>query len=132
MKSRVLAFAGRWQFSRFTLIGLAAALAYVVIATCFGRLGMAAWLASGLSYVICIPFAYLAQKKLAFRSARAHASAFPRYCAVQMVNTVLSSALAAAFARVPEIPGFIVFGVSAALVVGANYIFLSRWAFRPQ
>ncbi|MGO4706733.1 GtrA family protein [Microvirga sp. 2MCAF38] len=133
MNLRAMTLLGKWQFSRYTMIGASAAAAYVVIATVLGSFfSLDLWVSSAVAYVTCIPFAYLGQKKLAFKSDRPHSFAFPRYCGVQITNTIVSSALSAVFSRIPDLPAFVVFAVSGAMVVGANYVFLSRWAFRPQ
>lgn len=130
---RLVTLASKWQFSRYTAVGLLAAAAYVVIATALRDvLFVSPWLASAIAYLMCIPFAYLGQKRLAFRSDQPHAIAFPRYCGVQVINTIVSSALSETFSRAPHLPDFVIFALSGAIVIVGNYLFLSRWAFRPQ
>lgn len=124
---RVLA---RMQFSRFVLVGVASAAVYVGIANALvAALAWPAWLASTVAYLICIPPAYLLQRRLAFRSRRAHLAAFPRYCGTQAASLVISALASEGLSRIPGLPAGLVFALAAGAAVLFNYAVLSRWTF---
>jgi putative flippase GtrA len=118
------------QFSRFSLVGASAALAYVVIATgLLNAFGLAPWWASTLSFFTCVPLAYAAQRRIAFRSRRAHTSAFPRYLATQVANMIVAAVSSEALSRLGFLPVTFVFVAAGGFAVLVSYFLLSRWAF---
>jgi putative flippase GtrA len=123
---------GSFQFSRFSLVGASVACIYVAAASSFRSLmALPEWWASILACLLCIPVAYMAQRRIAFRSNRAHATALPRYVATQALNLVVAAAASGALGRIGYLPPLVVFSLAGAVAVIASYVLLSRWAFSP-
>jgi len=129
----VIQILARMQFSRFVLVGVASAIVYVVIANALlSTFAWSVWLASTVAYLICIPPAYVFQRRLAFRSRRSHISAFPRYCGTQAASIAISALASEGISRIPGLPASMVFALAAAAAVLFNYTVLSRWTFASR
>ena len=79
------------SFNWFLVIGAGSSAIYIVLSSVLHYFSIPAWQASVVSFSICIPLAYIAQKTLAFRSNSPHKRAFPRYIAVQAIGLCLSA-----------------------------------------
>ncbi|WP_352868576.1 GtrA family protein [Mesorhizobium sp. M1409] len=111
----------------FGAIGLGSALGYIVVSTALVHLGYRPWIVSPLVYGACIPFAYLGQRNLTFRSKSDHSSSLPKYLAIQFVGLALATAIPAVVSG--NVPPAVLFMIVTGLVAATNYILLARWAF---
>ena len=118
------------EFSAFTIIGVFAAAIYAIIAAELTSLdGWRPWTASVVAYALIVPFAYVAQKSIAFRSEAAHRHAFPRYVAIQLFGMVLSIPLSEGALQILQfhpLAGFLLIG---AVIAVFNFGLLRLWAF---
>ena len=121
------------EFLRFGLVGGSAAVAYVVLTSLLTiQFSLPPAAAIALALCVLIPPTYLAQRALAFRSARPHRTAFPRYLATQAGGNLLGIAVAAwSGPWIRQYP-WLSFTAVAAVTVCANYSILKLWAFAHE
>ena len=113
----------------FLLIGGTAALAYSVIAGVLVNTGLRPWVASSLAYACCVPFAYLGQKRITFKSDAKHGIALPRYIAAQLAGFVLAGALSEIVLSLGQVNSYFGYAIVAVTVASTNYLLLKLWAF---
>jgi len=116
------------QFLRFGVVGGAAALLFVAVATLLRELGGLAYeAASLLSYLACIPVAFLAQRRFAFRSSVPLASGLVRYALVQALMAAITALVSGLLGRLGAgWPSWTVFAVAAVVNAVCSFA-LMRW-----
>jgi len=119
--------------ARFVLVGFSFTLAYSALSSLLA-LGarLTPPLASAIGYAICVPFAYLSHRNLAFRANSPHAVAFPRYVALQAPLLLLGAGLSWFAIRrlmLPEPIGFFLVGVTVAAV---SFAAQRLWTFAEK
>ncbi len=82
--------------------------------------------------IVLVPPVYLAQRRVTFRSARAHAAAFPRYVATQLAGNAVAVVLSEVFATAVLARPWIAFAAVALVVAVVNFALLKLWAFRGR
>lgn len=118
------------QKSWFLLVGGTAALIYLILATFLAEsLNMEAWLASAISWTICIIPAYQGQKLLTFKSELDHKVAFPRYFISQIIGILLSSLLSFMLSRLTSLNALAIFSIVIFVVTTSSYFFQRFWVF---
>jgi len=110
-------------------VGGTAALAFAGMAGLFTQYGFRPWYASCLAYVFVLPFAYLAQKRLAFKSDAAHRVALPKYVSTQILAFVLSACFSKILFGMIAINPYLGFALISSAVAVMNYFILELWTF---
>ena len=106
----------------FLLVGGSATLLYLIISTCLVIVFEAKeWLASSISWVICIIPTYLGQKKLTFKSEVSHQFAFPRYLFLQIIGILLSAILSFLLNKFTQFNTLTIFSVVILTVTVISY-----------
>lgn len=122
--------AALWQAGRFLIVGGAAAVGYIAVATVLETLGgFSPWAASVLGYASMIGPAYLGHRMFAFRATTAHAQSFPRYLSVQILCLVLSGVLASAVNAVIALPPIVVYFLVAGVLAVISFVLTRLWVF---
>lgn len=114
---------------RFVIVGVGAAALFAVLAYLLASAGMRPVLAGPIAYLVAFGFAYITQRSWTFAGEQAHATAFPRYLALQLGCAALSGAVShVAVARFGASP--LTMSLAAVLVTSAaSYVASSRWVF---
>lgn len=82
------------RIARFGTVGLSGALLYAIIVLTMVRgFGVDQVVASGISYLIGIPYSYFGQKYFTFKSSGAVIKEFPQFILLQGFNLLLSMAV---------------------------------------
>lgn len=115
----------------FFLIGVSSSAIYIVLSSVLNYYFLPAWQASVISFSACIPFAYYAQKSLAFQSNSPHRRAFPRYIVVQVMGLCLSAVIPRLLVTVNlsyemTVVVFILVAGSTSLL---SYLIHQRWTY---
>lgn len=106
----------------FLLVGGSAALLYLIISTCLVIIfDIKEWLASSISWTICIIPAYLGQKILTFKSEISHQFAFPRYLLLQIIGILLSSILSFLLSSFTQLNTLAIFSIVISTVTIISY-----------
>ena len=103
---------------RFLVIGGGFSLAYAVVtALLINRVGTAPFATSVIVYVICIPLAFRAQKRFAFRAKTLRNSAFYIYAATQVAGIALVALITTRFVSYDLFWDTVVMGITVGLTV---------------
>ena len=113
----------------FTGVGVAGAAAYVALSTLLVTLGIAAWVASLVSYAVLIPVIYLAQRNFTFRSRVQHRSSFPKYFATQLLGLALAGVVPFFVVEDGRSSAILAFVLVVFLVPALTFILLRFWTF---
>ena len=115
----------------FLIIGGAAALSFVAVssAAVAAFSGIPAWLVSALCYALYVIPVYLLHRRFSFRSATAHATAFPRYVAAQLCGIALAAAFSWLAYGIVGLPTAMAALLVIGLTSGVNFMVLRLWAF---
>ena len=121
---------GARELAIFLVVGGTSALAYTALGVLFtSGIGLRPSLAVLLSLALVLPPTYLAQKRLTFRSNRAHGSALFRYASTQAISNGVAVLGAELFADAIRAQPWLAFITIAVLVACLNYTLLKTWAF---
>jgi putative flippase GtrA len=118
------------SISMFFMVGVAGAVAYVILSSILTLTIGVPYDASILSYIILIPIVYLAQRAFSFQSSTPHRNAFPKYVVTQLIGLSISGVLPYWFRDAAVKMPIIVFGLVVIVVAMSNFILLRFWAFR--
>ena len=115
----------------FVIVGAVAALSYMALSLALIGLdtGLADWIVSAVCYGLFIVPVYLAHRWLSFRSNVPHATAFPRYLAVQASALVLAAVFSWLCYELVGMPTALAALVVIALTSAVNFVVLRFWAF---
>ncbi|MBF9030336.1 hypothetical protein HKCCE3408_08005 [Rhodobacterales bacterium HKCCE3408] len=117
---------------RFVAVGGAFAGGYAVLtALLVGRAGLPAYATSVVLYALCIPAAFLVQKRVTFGLRRTHAVGFPVYAATQIACLACISAVTTRWVTGQVAIDTVIFLASAGAAALFSYLVSSRLAFRP-
>ena len=123
----------RGQFFRFVAVGGAFASLYVILATVLTDwLDLAHWAASGSAYLLVIPPAYMAQKKLAFESSANDRTAFPRYLVLQLASLCAASGNAYFMSISVNFDPVLVYIASAGIAIITNFLLIKFWVLADE
>ena len=122
-----------WQKLRFLLVGGAAALLYLVLATFLTEyLNVDKWLANAIAWTLCIIPAYQGQKWLTFQSKVDHQTAFPRYVISQIIAIVLSSIMSFVLDHLTDFNAPTIFIIVVSVITTLSYLFQRLWVFNHE
>jgi putative flippase GtrA len=122
------------QGAGFVAVGGLSMVGFILVSTLAlgANTGLPDWLVSSLCYAGFVGPAYLAHRRFAFRSAKSHSRALPRYVGVQVIATALASLLSVLASSVIGLPPLLG-SVAIAGIVAANSFILSRfWVFAAK
>lgn len=118
---------------RFLLVGCAFALAYAVAtALLVGRAGLPAFATSVIVYLICIPAAFFAQRKITFSRQAPRRGGFLVYAAMQLVSLMAVASITTRFVTGAFVLDTILFLATAGAAALVSYVVNNRLAFRPE
>jgi putative flippase GtrA len=129
MSGRTVFFRSRSLFT-FLIVGVAGAVAYVVLSSVLTTIIGIAYIASIISYCVLTPIVYLAQRTFTFRSIANHRVVFPKYAATQLIGLSISGVLPYTFRDMAQQTPIVVFVLVVMVVPIANFVLLRFWAFK--
>lgn len=118
------------SLSTFFIVGVAGAVAYVILSSGLTTIIGIAYIASIISYCVLTPIVYLAQRTFTFRSVASHRVVFPKYVATQLIGLSISGVLPYTFRDIAQKTPIVVFVLVAMVVPIANFVLLRFWAFK--
>ena len=120
-------------FFRFLAVGGAFGLFYsVMTAILIGVAGMPPFWTSAAVYSVCIPMAFFAQRRFAFRSTKSAKAAMPPYILTQVGSLLFVSTLSGYFAtKTVWVDTLIFIAVSGGAAVG-TYLIARLIIFKPS
>jgi putative flippase GtrA len=118
------------SLSTFLIVGIAGAVAYIILSIVLTSIIGLAYVASIISYCLLTPVVYLAQRAFTFRSTAQHSVVFPKYVATQLIGLSISGVLPYLFHDIAEKTPIVVFGLVVMVVPIANFVLLRFWAFK--
>jgi len=112
----------------FVLVGASASACYIIFAALLHWAGLTAAAASAVSYLLCIPLAYLGQRRITFRSSRRHTIALIRYAATQGLGLAIATATVhfASSAGVSTVLAFVLADILASV---QTYMLQKHWVY---
>jgi putative flippase GtrA len=118
---------------RFLLVGGSFALGYsLVMALLVGPVGLPAFATSVVLYVLCIPAAFLAQRKLTFARQEARRGGFLVYAGMQVASLALVASVTTRFVTQVFVVDTLLFLATAGAAALLSYFVSDRLAFRPE
>jgi len=119
------------ELGAFLGIGLGAMLGFVALSGWAMTLSvdLPAWAVSALCYAAFIGPVYLLHRRFSFGSDAAHATALPRYAAVQGMALLLASLFSFIAYGMLSVPGMLASTLVIVLTSGVNFVVLRSWAF---
>lgn len=122
-----------FAFPRFLAVGGSFSLGYAVVTSALIRFAAAPPLpTSVIVYLICIPLAFWAQKKIAFRADQTGRSAMFIYGATQVASLAVVSTITSRFVTRVFIYDTLIFLVTAAAAAVVSYLICRYIIFRPS
>ena len=119
-------------FIRFLFVGGSFALLFAGTTAALIRFaGAPPLITSVVVYLICIPLAFTAQKKFAFRAENTGRGALPAYAATQVVGLTLVSVVTSRFVQHVFWLDTLLYLVSAGLAAVVSFLILRFVIFRP-
>ncbi len=120
-------------FLRFLIVGGSFSLGYAVVTAALIRFAQAPPLpTSVIVYLICIPLAFWAQKKIAFRADQTGRSAMLIYGATQVASLAIVSTVTSRFVTRNFFFDTALFLVTAGIAAVASYLICRYIIFRSQ
>jgi putative flippase GtrA len=114
----------------YGLVGIALMALYLCLSFGLSHVaGMAAYLASPVAFVMCIPGAYLAQSLLVFRSPWLNARQMFRFTVTMAVGFLISATAVPVLSGMFGLPETLSLLSVSALVPVANFIVFRFWVF---
>ena len=121
------------QALRFLCVGGGAtALQYLILIALVSGTGLAAAPSSAIGYALSTLFNYAANRRLTFRSDRAHRSALPRFLALACVGLALNTATVGLLAGQLGVHYLIAQIAATALALCWNFFAARCWVFAPE
>ncbi|HWA19832.1 MAG TPA: methyltransferase domain-containing protein [Devosia sp.] len=119
------------QLLSFVIIGAGAAAAFIALSSVAMALPIPTprWVVSGFCYALFIVPVYLLHRRFSFDSNAPHASALPRYIAVQLSALALATLFSYLAYGVAGLPTPVAATLVIALTSGVNFMVLRLWAF---
>lgn len=122
-----------WAFARFLMVGGSFSLGYAIVTAALIRYVDAPPLpTSVIIYLLCIPAAFWAQKKVAFRADQTGPSAMLIYGATQVASLAVVSTITSRFVTRVFIYDTLIFLVTAGAAAVASYLICRFIIFRPS
>ena len=122
-----------WAFARFLLVGGSFSLAYaLVMAALIGMVDAPPLPTSMIVYLLCIPLAFLAQKKFTFRDDQSGKAAMLIYGVTQLGSLTFVSAISSRFVTKNFILDTGLFLVTAGTAAVISYLICRYVIFKPQ
>jgi putative flippase GtrA len=120
-------------FLRFLMVGGSFSLGYAVVTAALIRFAQAPPLATSvIVYLVCIPLAFWAQKKIAFRAHTTGRSAMLIYGATQVASLAVVSTVTSRFVTRNFVYDTALFLVTAGIAAVASFLICRYIIFRPQ
>lgn len=120
-------------FLRFLAVGGSFSLGYAIVTSALIRFVAAPPLpTSVVVYLICIPVAFWAQKKIAFRAEQSGKSAMLIYAGTQVGSLAVVSTITSRFVTRIFLVDTAIFLVTAGVAAVASYIICRFVVFRPS
>ena len=115
----------------FIAVGGSGAVAFICLSTGMLQLntGLPDWLVSALCYAALIVPVYLMHRRFSFRSKARHATALPRYVAVQASAVLLTSLFSYVCYQMLGMQSWLGAFIVVGLTSGVNFVVLKLWAF---
>lgn len=117
------------RLARFLVVGGLAALLLFVLSWVFHALGMAPFAAGTGAYALAFAFAYTAQRNWTFGAHAAHATALPRYLAVQLFCALLAGLCTHVASSWLGWPAPAAAGLATLAASAAGFVLSAGWAF---
>jgi putative flippase GtrA len=119
------------QFIRYGLVGILLMIAYLGLAQILAEVvGISPVLASPVSFMLCVPLAYLGQSIVVFRAPWGDRAQQKRFLATTLVGFIIATSAAPLLALVADVPSYVNFVVVSLLVPLANFVVFRFWVFR--
>lgn len=120
-------------FLRFLAVGGSFSFGYAIVTAALIRFADAPpLLTSVVVYLLCIPAAFWAQKKIAFRADQTGKSAMFIYAATQVASLAVVSTITSRFVTKNFAVDTLIFLVTAGTAAVASYLICRYIIFRPQ
>lgn len=121
-----------WAFVRFLAVGGSFSLGYAVVTSALIRFAGAPPLpTSVVVYLLCIPVAFWAQKKIAFRADQTGKSAMLIYAGTQVASLAVVSTITSRFVTRMFLVDTALFLVTAGAAAVASYLICRFVIFKP-
>jgi putative flippase GtrA len=115
------------------MVGGAFSLGYsLVTAGLVGPFGLPAFATSVILYVLCIPAAFLTQRKVTFAAQAPRRGGFLIYAAMQVTSLALVASVTTRFVTQVFVLDTLLFLATAGTAALISYIVNDRLAFRPE
>lgn len=119
-------------FLRFLAVGGAFALGYALaVSALVNGAGAPPWGTSVTVWILCVPLAFLAQKRITFRVERPRRAAFAIYAATQVASLALVSTVTTRLVTGSFLPDALVFLATAGTAAALSFAVSRLLAFRP-
>ncbi len=114
----------------FGIVGAALAAVYFILANAASAvIGLAPQSASGSAYLLMIPLAYYAHRKITFRSTGLHRVALPRFVMTSFIGLLVSWAVPYVAVRLLAAPHWAAFLAVCILVPIVSFSLMRFWVF---
>lgn len=118
---------------RFLLVGGTFSLGYsVTTALLVGPAGFPPFATSVILYVLCIPAAFLLQRKVTFHAQEARRGGFFIYAAMQVMSLALVASVTTRFVTQVFVIDTLLFLITAGTAALISYVVSDRLAFRSE
>ncbi|EBA13903.1 GtrA family protein [Roseobacter sp. CCS2] len=122
-----------WTFMRFLIVGGSFSLGYALVtAGLINFAEMPPLLTSVMVYLLCIPLAFLAQKKFTFRDGRSGKTAMLIYGATQLGSLAIVSTITSRFVTRNFVIDTALFLATAGMAAVVSYLICRYVIFRPR
>ena len=120
-----------WRLVRFGLVGVAATLAYTVLASLFTLgLGWRPVVASVVAYLICTVFSYLSHRRFTFRSSRPVGEEVHRFAGLSVVGWAVAILSPWLLTDQWGLPPLVAILFVSGAVPTLSFLGMERWVFR--
>jgi putative flippase GtrA len=119
------------RLARFITVGVSAALLLFCLTWLFTRMGLSPMVGGIAAYAIAVAVAYTAQRSWTFGGRHDHASALPRYLAVQVFCALLSGVTSELAVTMLDAPPVLMSAIATVAASAASFVLSSLWVF-PQ
>ena len=122
-----------WAFLRFLMVGGSFSLGYALTTAALISFGRTPPLATSvIVYLLCIPIAFWAQKRITFRADQSGRSAMLIYAGTQLASLAVVSAVTTRFVTRNFIYDTALFLLTAGTAAVASFLICRYIIFRPQ
>lgn len=119
------------RLARFITVGLCAALLLFCLTWLLARIGLSPMAGGIMAYGLTVAVAYTAQRSWTFGGRHDHASALPRYLAVQASCALLSGVTSELAVTMLGAPPMLMSAIATVAASAASFVLSSLWVF-PQ